>query len=107
MGIAALSTLVSVRERFHSARIGESVSLYTSSTQERLLQAGARLGANAGDAHSGSLQAVATLAGIVRRQGFTMAFSDTLLVLSCVLLSSSIALLFMRKPHVSGGGAAH
>src|SRR5207248_6324529 len=39
IGIAALSTLVSVRERFHSFRIGESVSLYSPTTQQRLAQA--------------------------------------------------------------------
>lgn len=36
MGIAALSTLLSRREQFHSSRIGEAVSLYNPQTQQRL-----------------------------------------------------------------------
>ena len=38
IGIAGLSTLLSVRERFHSERIGESVSVYSVAVQERMQQ---------------------------------------------------------------------
>jgi hypothetical protein len=38
IGIAGLSTLLSVRERFHSARIGASVTIYSGAVQERLQQ---------------------------------------------------------------------
>ena len=38
IGIAGLSTLLSVRERFHSERIGESVTVYSGAVQERMQQ---------------------------------------------------------------------
>ena len=53
------------------------------------------------------MRAVVALGGTVRRQTLVMAFSDTFLVLSFVLLSSMVALLFMKKPHITGGGGAH
>ena len=36
IGIALLSALLTVRERFHSNRLGEAVSVYNPLTQERL-----------------------------------------------------------------------
>jgi DHA2 family multidrug resistance protein len=38
IGIAGLSTLPSVRERFHSERIEESVTVYSDALQQRLQQ---------------------------------------------------------------------
>ena len=38
MGIAALSTLLTRREQFHSNRIGESVSLYNAQTRQQIEQ---------------------------------------------------------------------
>ena len=40
IGIAGLSTLLSVRERFHSERIGESVTVYSGAVQERVTFSG-------------------------------------------------------------------
>jgi MFS transporter, DHA2 family, multidrug resistance protein len=106
VGIAALSTIVSVRERFHSFRIGESVSLYSPATQARLAQTTGYFTSQSSEGGS-SMRSIIALGRIVKGQATIMAFSDTLLVLSCVLLSSMVALLFMKKPHVKGGGAAH
>lgn len=106
VGIAALSTLVSVRERFHSFRIGESVSLYSQATQQRLAQSAGFFTSQSSEGSS-QMRALVALGGTVRRQALVMAFSDTFLVLSIVLLSSMAALFFMKKPHVSGGGGAH
>jgi MFS transporter, DHA2 family, multidrug resistance protein len=41
IGIAGLSTLLSVRERFHSERIGESVTVYSGAVQEPVQQSAA------------------------------------------------------------------
>src|SRR5580658_9355567 len=41
IGIAGLSTLLSVRERFHSERIGESVTVYSDAAQERVQKSAA------------------------------------------------------------------
>lgn len=107
IGIAALSTLVSVRERFHSFRIGESVSIYAQATQETLAEATSYFMGRGSDPSSAAARAVGAIGGSVRQQAFVMAFSDTFFVMSCILLSSALALLFMKKPHVTGGGAAH
>ena len=49
IGIAGLSTLLSVRERFHSERIGEAVTAYSSAVQERMQQSAAYFMAQGSD----------------------------------------------------------
>ena len=107
IGIAGLSTLLSVRERFHSLRLGESVSVYALGTQHRLSQMAAYFVSRGGDQYSASVRAVGALGAIVRRQSYLLSFSDCFFALSLVLLTSLLPLLFMKKPHVTGGGAAH
>jgi DHA2 family multidrug resistance protein len=107
-GIAGLATLLSVRERFHSVRVGESVSLYSEATQSRLDEATTYFMAKGSDEYSAHLRALGSLGGIVRREAFLQAFSDCFLVLGCVLVASIVAVFFMQKAAVSEGpGAAH
>jgi DHA2 family multidrug resistance protein len=96
-GIAGLSTLLSVRERFHSARIGESVSLYSDATRSRLDQSTAYFMSMGSDEYSAHLKALGALGGIVRREAYLQAFSDCFLVLGYVLLAIIVAVFFMRK----------
>ncbi len=107
IGIAGLSTLLSVRERFHSLRLGESVSLYAQATQDRLSQMAGYFMNRGNDEYSASVRAVGALGGVVRRESFLLSFSDCFFALSLVLLASLLPLFFMKKPNVTGGGAAH
>jgi DHA2 family multidrug resistance protein len=107
VGIAGLSTLLSVRERFHSLRLGESVSVYAQATQDRLSQTAGYFMSRGSGEYSASVKAIGALAGIIRRESFLLSFSDCFFALSLVLLASLLPLFFMKKPHVTGGGAAH
>jgi DHA2 family multidrug resistance protein len=52
------------------------------------------------------MQAVAELANMVRREAFTMAYSDCFFVLGFALLFAMLGLLLMPKPK-SGIAVAH
>ena len=107
IGIAGLSTLLSVRERFHSERIGESVTVYSEAVQERVQHSAAFFSSHGSDSYSANIRAIAAVGGAVRRQAFFLAYSDCFLALGCVLLASAIALFFMRKARISGAVGGH
>lgn len=107
IGIAGLSTMLSVRERFHSERIGESVTAYSDAVQTRIQHTAAFFLSHGGDPYSANMRAIGAMGGAVRRQAFFLAYSDCFLMLGCVLLSSGIALFFMKRAHVTGAGGGH
>jgi DHA2 family multidrug resistance protein len=107
IGIAGLSTLLSVRERFHSERIGESVTVYSGAFQQRVQQSTAYFLSQGSDSNSASLRAIGAIGGVVRRGAFFLAYGDCFLVLGCVLLASGAALLFMKKTTISGPVGGH
>jgi len=107
IGIAGLSTLLSVRERFHSERIGESVTLYSGAVQERVQHSADYFISQGSDPSSAHMRAIGAIGGVVRHEAFLLAYSDCFLVLGCVLLASAIALFFMRKAHISGAVGGH
>jgi DHA2 family multidrug resistance protein len=107
IGIAGLSTLLSVRERFHSERIGESVTVYSSGLQERMEHSTAFFLSQGSDPYSAHMRAITAAGAAVRRQAFFLAYSDCFLVLGCVLLSSAIALFFMKRARITGAGGGH
>lgn len=107
-GIAGLSTLLSVRERFHSVRIGESVSLYAQGTRDRLSNAAASFTLKGADAATAHMQAVILIDRSVRRQAFLMSYNDCFVALGILLLLSGVAIFMMKKADLSGaGGGAH
>ena len=107
IGIAGLSTLLSVRERFHSERIGESVSVYSVATQERIRESTAYFTSQGSDSYSASMRAVGAIGGAVRRQAFISAYSDCFVILGWVLLASAVALFFMKRTKISGPVGGH
>jgi DHA2 family multidrug resistance protein len=107
IGIAGLSTLLSVRERFHSERIGESVTVYSGAVQERVQQSAAYFMSQGSDPSSAQMRAIGAIGGVVRRQAFLLAYGDCFLVLGCVLLASAIALFFMKKANITGAAGGH
>lgn len=107
IGIAGLSTLLSVRERFHSARIGESVTIYSGAVQERLQQSATYFMSQGSDPSSAHMRAIGAIGSAVRRQAFLLAYGDCFLTLGCVLLASAIALFFMKKARISGAVGGH
>jgi MFS transporter, DHA2 family, multidrug resistance protein len=102
IGIAGLSTLLSVRERFHSERIGESVTSYSAGFQERFGQSAAYFMSQGSDPSSAQMRAIGAIGGAVRREAFLLAYGDCFLALGCVLLASAIALFFMNQAQIPG-----
>jgi DHA2 family multidrug resistance protein len=107
IGIAGLSTLVSVRERFHSERIGESVTVYSGAVQERVRQSAEYFLSQGSDLYSAKMRAIGAIGGAVRRQAFLLAYGDCFLALGCALLASALALFFMKKAKISGAVGGH
>ena len=106
-GIAALATLLTQREKFHSNRLGDAISLYNPETQQRvdtLTQLFVSKGADFNTAQSQAFQAIATT---VSRESYVMAFNDCFYFVGFAILLSGVAVLFFKKVRVSdssGGG---
>lgn len=107
VGIALLSALLTVRERFHSNRLGETVSAYSPLTQERLAALTANFTKAGSDAYTAGQQAVGALDASVRREANLMAFNDCFHVLGLVLLGMIVVALLSRPTKGGGSAAAH
>lgn len=104
LGIAAIATLLTQREQFHSNRLGEAVSLYSPATQERMNQMTRYFGDKGADLVTAQNQAMAAIATTVRREAYVMAYNDCFYFIACALLLSGLAIIFLNK--VKAGGAA-
>lgn len=91
MGTALLVQLVSVRERFHSERIGESLSLFDAPFQERL--GGAMLDPTSTE----HLVVLSLIDRSIRHQAFLMAYSDAFLLSCGALGCCALAALLLRQ----------
>lgn len=108
VGIATLSTLLSMRERFHSNRLVEAVSLSNPATRDRINQLTQLFLNSSGDPVMAQNQAYALIDRTVRRESFVMAYNDCFYFMGCALLVSAVLVLFFQKVKPSGGaGAAH
>lgn len=107
IGIAALATLVLQREKLHSNRIGEAVSMFSAATQQRLdqmTQVFLGQGFSPEIAHN---QAIASIDSIVRREAYIMAYNDCFYFIGCALLLSGLTVIFLKKPQMVSGAGGH
>jgi DHA2 family multidrug resistance protein len=109
VGIAGLSTILTVREQFHSERLGESVSMYHQATLDRLNLFQQTFLAEGIDPATSMQKAIAAVDATTRQQAFIMGFNDCFFVVGCALVASSCLILLCRKVSVTagGGGGAH
>jgi MFS transporter, DHA2 family, multidrug resistance protein len=103
-GIAALGTLLTQREQFHSNRLGEAVSFYNPATQQRIDESTQLFISRGADAVTAQDRAFKSIESIVRRESYVMAFNDCFYFIGFALLVSGIAILFFKK--VNAGAAA-
>ncbi|TAL03545.1 MAG: DHA2 family efflux MFS transporter permease subunit [Verrucomicrobia bacterium] len=106
IGIALLATQLDLREKFHSARLGESVSLFSPATQERMAALTQHFVSLGADSVAAGQQALAALAGTVRRESFVMAYGDCFLIIGVVMTAVMVFAWFCR-PVKGAVGAAH
>jgi DHA2 family multidrug resistance protein len=107
IGIAALATLLTNREQFHSNRLGDSVSLYNPETQQRIDQMTQYFISRGADLSTAQNQAIASISNIVRREAFVMAFNDCFYFIGIALLLSGFAIIFIKKVKATGSALAH
>jgi MFS transporter, DHA2 family, multidrug resistance protein len=105
-GIAILATLLTQREQFHSNRLGEGVSLFNPATQQRVDELTQLFVSQGTDFATAQAQAFRSIAGIVSRESYVMAFNDCFHFIGFALLLSGIAVLFFKKvnPNAGAGG---
>jgi DHA2 family multidrug resistance protein len=107
LGIAAIATLLTRREQFHFLRLGESVSLLSSATQQRIDQLTQLFISRGSDIVTAQQQAIAALSNMLHKQSLIMAYGDCFYVMALLLLSGILAVLLLRKAAPSTNAAVH
>ena len=107
VGTAALATIITKREQFHSNIIGQSVTLSRDEVRQRIEALTNYFTAHGvTDQVTAQHQAIVALGKLVKRESLVMAFSDTFAVIGVVLVIAAIVLLFARRGQ-AGAAAAH
>jgi DHA2 family multidrug resistance protein len=107
IGIAALQTLLTKREQYHSNVLSQSVTLFEQATRNRLDQL-TQYFMNHGviDRVDAAHRAYVAIGKVVQKQAFIFAFSDTFYLLGVAMIVALIAALMLKKPdHLDAGGA--
>jgi DHA2 family multidrug resistance protein len=99
IGIAALQTLLTKREQYHSNVLMQSISLFEQATRTRIEQL-TQYFVNHGviDRADAVHRAYVAIGKIVQKQAFILAFSDTFYVLGLALIVALLAGLLLKKP---------
>jgi DHA2 family multidrug resistance protein len=106
IGIAALQTVLTKREQYHSNVLSQSVSLFEQATRNRIDQL-TQYFMNHGviDRFDAVHRAYVAVGKIVQKQAFILAFSDTFYLLGVALIVALMASLLLKRPdHVEAGG---
>ncbi len=106
IGIAALQTVLTKREQYHSNVLSQSVSLFEQATRNRIDQL-TQYFMNHGviDRFDAVHRAYVAVGKIVQKQAFILAFSDTFYLLGVALIVALMATLLLKRPdHMEAGG---
>ena len=107
IGIAALQTVLTKREQYHSNVLSQSISTFEQATRARIAQL-TQYFMNHGvvDPSDAAHRAYVAIGHIVQKQAFILAFSDTFYLLGMALVVALVASLLLKKPdHLDAGGA--
>jgi MFS transporter, DHA2 family, multidrug resistance protein len=107
IGIAALQTLLTKREQYHSNVLSQQVTMFEPATRTRLDQL-TQYFMNHGviDHVDAAHRAYVAIGKVVQKQAFILAFSDTFYLLGVALIVALFAALMLKKPgHLDAGGA--
>jgi MFS transporter, DHA2 family, multidrug resistance protein len=107
IGIAALQTLLTKREQYHSNVLSQSVSMFEQATRTRLDQLTQYFMSHGViDRVDATHRAYVAIGKVIQKQAFILAFSDTFYVLGVTLIIALLAGLLLKKPdHIEAGGA--
>jgi MFS transporter, DHA2 family, multidrug resistance protein len=107
IGIAALQTVLTKREQYHSNVLSQSISTFEQATRARIAQL-TQYFMNHGvvDPSDATHRAYVAIGHIVQKQAFILAFSDTFYLLGMALVVALFASLLLKRPdHLDAGGA--
>ncbi len=108
VGIALLQTFLNEREQFHSEIMTSQVSLLGEATRARLSELVQYFMAHGVSDHAfADHEAAVALARVVRRQAFTLAYSDTIILQSALLCLALICVLLLRKTNAGPSSEVH
>ena len=95
LGIAAVGTLITEREKLHSALLVESLSNANPALAERFNSLVATFLREHGDQSLAQLQAWQSLSSTFSREAFVLAFADAFVIISVVLALSALMVLIL------------
>ena len=108
IGIAALQTLLTKREQYHSNVLSQQVTMFEQATRTRIDQL-TQYFMNHGviDRADAVHRAYVAIGKVIQKQAFILGFSDTFYLLGAALIVALIAGLLLKKPagQLAGGGA--
>jgi MFS transporter, DHA2 family, multidrug resistance protein len=107
VGIALLSTTITLREQFHSAKIGEGVTIFSHWTRARLQGAAMPFLENLGDPVTAKMKGLLLVDNVVRRQANVMSFNDCFLIVAVALALSSVLILLCDRVGGAPAEGAH
>ena len=107
IGIAALQTLLTKREQYHSNVLTQSVTLFEQAARTRIEHLTQYFMSHGVIDRLDALhRAYVAIGHIVQKQAYILAFSDTFYALGVALIGALLAGLLLRKPdHLEAGGA--
>jgi DHA2 family multidrug resistance protein len=106
IGTAALATVITKREQFHSNIIGQSVTLGREEVRNRIAQTTDYfISHGVPDPAAAREQAIIALGKVVKHQALVMSFSDTFAVIGVVLVLAAVAVTLTRKVKAAGAAA--
>lgn len=106
IGTALASTIVTQREQFHSARIGEHVSASEPVVRQWLAEAAQHLHHAGATSWSASQQALQLLSQKIRLEAYVMAFNDAFEFVAVVMFVAIAMTFILKKPHGELSAAA-
>jgi MFS transporter, DHA2 family, multidrug resistance protein len=95
LGIAVIGSLITWREKFHSALLVDSLNNANSALAERLNGLAATFLGTNGDPDLAALQAWKSLSGTASNQAYVLAFADSFVIISVVLAVSAVLVLML------------
>jgi DHA2 family multidrug resistance protein len=106
-GTAVLGSLITEREKFHSAVLVDSINSATGATAERLAALTATFRSSHGDAGLAATQAWASLSATLSNQAFVLAFADAFFIATVVMAVSALLVLMLPPLHPRQDPATH
>jgi MFS transporter, DHA2 family, multidrug resistance protein len=108
IGIAALQTLLTKREQYHSNVLSQQVTVLEQATRARLDQLTQYFISHGVIDHvDAAHRAYVAIGKVIQKQAFILAFSDTFYALGAALILALLASLLLKKSDRLAGGGAH